>query len=561
MRAVEVDAPVRDGRLNESASRLCRRAIEFATTQVRFPGLFQDDEGRDTLGKFGAVKRRIATMAANLLVIEALGSSDSAAEKSLVAEAFQAIVWDAGQVLGRVSRPESRAFPTLEDAAAWRERGLTLLGEWQADNKEGITLADLQQAQTLLKEWEQIGRLRARLIHIVNDWHRQNPVDEATTAAIAEQLARLDARVSAARVLLMRTQCRLDDGLDVELDIPLLRVWLQETGTALDSLAAQMARPDGEDRPIVEPGTPPPLTRFADFLDAKAVYESGDFLIAPIDLGQPVAVPEMADFGGHPTGHTAMLAALLAQIQQVDQQTRDFATGRPEFRLPCIDWRLRALEEDEFLAAAVLCDVIGLASHAGTRSCQLEIAIAKMLGIETVQHAQELAETIGPAYDSNSSAIAEGASIFQRFLILKTLTTETAPRWAPARPRPRHLAREPLELEALKAAFRQRLDAARALFGQSLWQNPNLQANVFNLAEIAAWLKAADSVLRRLAWLCRRDGTAEDPAPRSPVGACVLARILADLRNRLTRFDIDLAALRRGHYAPHVRAASLLFAT
>jgi hypothetical protein len=51
--------------------------------------------------------------------------------------------------------------------------------------------------------------------------------------------------------------------------------------------------------------------------------------------------------------------------------------------------------------------------------------------------------------------------------------------------------------------MRQRLQAALTLFGQGLWQNPNLQANCFLLAEAAAWIKAADSTLARLAWLSR----------------------------------------------------------
>ena len=153
--------------------------------------------------------------------------------------------------------------------------------------------------------------------------------------------------------------------------------------------------------------------------------------------------------------------------------------------------------------------------------------------------------------------IYEGTSEIQRFLILRDLVNEVAPRWTESAPR--HLAREALELEALKAAFRHRFNAARALFGQSLWQNPNLQANVFALSEAAAWLKAADSVLWRMAWLSRHGRIGDEPALRHLVGARALARADAEVRERLRHFDDDLALLRRGHYAPHVRAASVLF--
>src|SRR5437660_12311137 len=72
--------------------------------------------------------------------------------------------------------------------------------------------------------------------------------------------------------------------------------------------------------------------------------------------------------------------------------------------------------------------------------------------------------------DARVLTIYEGTSEIQRFLILRDLVNEVAPRWVKASP-PRHLAREVLELEALKATFRQRCDAGRALFGPALWQN------------------------------------------------------------------------------------------
>src|SRR5208283_4105096 len=94
----------------------------------------------------------------------------------------------------------------------------------------------------------------------------------------------------------------------------------------------------------------------------------------------------------------------------------------------------------------------------------------------------------------------------QRFFILKDLISEVAPRW-PAKPRPAagYLGPEGLELEALKEEVRQRTRTALESFGQQLWQNPNLQANCFLLAEGVAWMAAAESTLGRLAWLSRLD--------------------------------------------------------
>src|SRR5262249_15873862 len=112
--------------------------------------------------------------------------------------------------------------------------------------------------------------------------------------------------------------------------------------------------------------------------------------------------------------------------------------------------------------------------------------------------------------------------------------------------------------EELKAGVRQRFRAAMEIFGQQLWQNPNLQANCFLLSEAVAWVAAADSTLGRLTWL-RRQTQAAASEPKLEIGRRALARCFTETRRRLQRFDGELTQLRRGHYAPAVRAASLLF--
>src|SRR5207302_997000 len=138
--------------------------------------------------------------------------------------------------------------------------------------------------------------------------------------------------------------------------------------------------------------------------------------------------------------------------------------------------------------------------------------------------------------DARILNIYEGTNEVQRFFILKDLAAEVAPRWSqqPASP-PRHVGREALELEALRGSVRQRIEGALAMFGQELWQNPNLQASCFLLAEAAAWLKAAESTLGRLAWLSRV-GQAEEDADSSPkieLARRALARAGAEVRERL----------------------------
>jgi hypothetical protein len=95
------------------------------------------------------------------------------------------------------------------------------------------------------------------------------------------------------------------------------------------------------------------------------------------------------------------------------------------------------------------------------------------------------------------------------------------------------------------------------MFGQDLWQNPNLQASCFLLSEAVAWLKAADSVLARLAW-GQGPGDKSADSPDSLPARRAWLRCVFEVRNRLRRFDEELAHLRRGFYAEEVRAAGLL---
>lgn len=238
-------------------------------------------------------------------------------------------------------------------------------------------------------------------------------------------------------------------------------------------------------------------------------------------------------------------------------------------------WRLQRLEETRFISEALAFEVVGRFDHAQTRSVRMESAIAKMLVSELWHGMIELAEDIHglPGQtelhlvekrkrDARILNIYEGTNEIQRFFLLKDLATEVAPRWARQGPEgPAHLSREALELEALKGDVRSRVRAALEVFGQGLWHNPNLQANCFLLSEAVAWLKAAECTLFRVAWLDRQAHADEDaePSPRLRIGRQALTRCYAEVRDRLRRFDEELAHLRRGYYAPEVRAASLLF--
>jgi alkylation response protein AidB-like acyl-CoA dehydrogenase/electron transfer flavoprotein alpha subunit len=296
-------------------------------------------------------------------------------------------------------------------------------------------------------------------------------------------------------------------------------------------------------------------------------------------------------------GRAGLGVSGMAQMAGLIERSRSFAQATHGTIPDWVAWRLEQMEEHRFTAEALAYEVVGRFEHPQTKSVRLESAIAKMLVSELLHRVIELAEEIhglpGQTQqhlvekrrrDARVLNIYEGTNEVQRFFILKDLAAEVAPRWSRSPAEPQHLGREALEMEALKVSARQRIEAALGLFGQGLWQNPNLQANCFLLSEVVAWLKAADSTLGRLAWQERvascqlsvvsegSSGLANEGSEvavsllttdnwqlTTAVGRRALARCGSEIRDRLRRFDEELARLRRGSYATEVWAATLLF--
>ncbi|HMC87995.1 MAG TPA: acyl-CoA dehydrogenase family protein, partial [Gemmataceae bacterium] len=274
-------------------------------------------------------------------------------------------------------------------------------------------------------------------------------------------------------------------------------------------------------------------------------------------------------------GRAGLAVSAMAQMSSLIEESRAHAKANVGTIPGWIQWRLERMEEDRFTAESLAYEVVGRFEHPQTKSERMESAIAKLLVSELLHEVIELAEDIhglpGQTQeflvekrkrDARILNIYEGTNEVQRFFILKDLAGEVAARWSRTAPATSagYVGLEALELQSLKGEFHQRLTSALDVFGQQLWQNPNLQANCFLLAEAAAWLKAADSTLGRLAWLERQlaDEDAE-PSPPMHIGWRAAARCQREVQQRLSRFDEELAHLRRGFYAPEVRAASLLF--
>ncbi|MCI0463152.1 MAG: acyl-CoA dehydrogenase family protein, partial [Gemmataceae bacterium] len=316
---------------------LCRRAIEHATTRVQFPGLFHDEDARDTIGKFGSIKKMVAEMAARRYLIETLDHtltptdlSPATAEraalvKALVAEALGtapgSVSYNAGQVFGGTGYSEDDILSKYyRDASAWRflgpdnpttlhRHGARLLEDQEdalsAVRGESELFTDMAQRQALQPPLDALHAQRSRVRALVAEWRAAGLFNDnkALGAEVGDALARQDAYLLGARVLLLRSHARLEAGLTSETEIALLPVWLEASAAALEEFEGAVRRAlvvtrfsgSSTSRPAeaghYEPA--PPVTRYADFLATAISYDSGDFLVKPADPLQPRYVPEM----------------------------------------------------------------------------------------------------------------------------------------------------------------------------------------------------------------------------------------------------------------------------
>jgi electron transfer flavoprotein-quinone oxidoreductase len=322
------------------ARPLCDRAAAHAATRVQFPGLFHDEQARDAIGKFGAIKKMLAEMAARRYLIETVDHNLSPADfsspsvlqaalvKSVVAEALGSapgsITYNAGQIFGGTAFSEDDILAKFyRDASAWRflgpndvetarHHGEDLLRHWRSDGQRLASLPaeaelfdQLAQRKALQAELDKVRVVRGHLRGIVNDWlaetgrgegDRPRSLGMRAAAEMGEALARQDAQLLASKALLLRTHARLERGLASEVEVALLRTWLRRASAAFEEFEAgvrrRLARAQQPEPTAAEP-TVKPLITFAEYLAAPAAYDSGDFIVKPVNPERPRLVPEM----------------------------------------------------------------------------------------------------------------------------------------------------------------------------------------------------------------------------------------------------------------------------
>ncbi len=231
---------------------------------------------------------------------------------------------------------------------------------------------------------------------------------------------------------------------------------------------------------------------------------------------------------------------------------------------------LAIVREETWIAESLAYMVIGQFEHPSTQAVRMESAIAKMLVSELLHSSIEHTEVLfGLASqtrqhlvekrkrDARIINIYEGTNEVQRFLLVKELVGDVLPRW---QQEPIALNSDPIsqQLLDLHQRFREQLQAAAQLFGQGLWQNPNLQPTVFWLAEASAWLLAAQAVAGRLFWLKGCKAKLKQPSC-TETGQLALARCLNEVRWRLQWFAEEWQRIEACQYAATIRTADLMF--
>src|SRR5262249_53808104 len=240
------------------ADLLCRRAIEHAAGRVQFPGLFQDEEARDTIGKFGAVKKMVAEIAARRYLLStldhALSPGDLAQEsarrarlvKALAAEVLGtapgSVSYNAGQVFGGTGYSEDDILSKYyRDASAWRflggpnpliwaNHGGRLLQFWTGPDDplsalpgEAELFDEAAQRKALQASLDALRVQRSRVRSLVGEFLAAKiPESQPERAEVVDALAHQDACLLGTKALLLRTHARLEEGVPSEMELALL---------------------------------------------------------------------------------------------------------------------------------------------------------------------------------------------------------------------------------------------------------------------------------------------------------------------------------------------------
>ena len=313
---------------------LTRRAREHAASRVQFPGSFQDEAGRDTIAKFGAVKQMLAEMESQRILVESLSLLDpgppddpwsgAAVRKILAADAFGAqpgsLSYNAGQIFGGTAFSEDDClakyyrdsspfrFLIAHDDALRAELGRRRLDDVRAGNRL-IPVSPHESA------WLETHRDEGPLAGIVPRWEAACTEIEAWAAGAAAgaddgselaDVVRFHAGSAVARALgikacILRAAWRLECGLAAEATIEATALltdrfvadaprMISEAELLGDVLAVGIdAIAQGDFEPAAEIADAEP---YEEVLATDHAAQSGQWLYQPFDGEQLRYIPE-----------------------------------------------------------------------------------------------------------------------------------------------------------------------------------------------------------------------------------------------------------------------------
>ena len=411
---------------------LLRRAREHASGRVQFPGTFEDEGGRDTIAKFGAVKQMLAEMEAHRYVLETatmapLASDDpwtsKAALKVLASDAFgpgeRSITYLTGQVFGGTAFSEDDVIAKFyRDSAPFR----FLLGHDDALRVEigrarlgaDVLVPVTERENTWLDEAGELGPLEQPVrrfrsaLSILEAW-----ADEA--AGLDDDLGlhaagTMVVRALAVRAVILRAAYRLTAGIPTVALVEAARLLADRLLADAPGFVeeAELARHTmGAGDALIEHGDfhpAPGITDaepYSDIYTSDRAHGSGEWLTEGFDATHPRYVPEHLANDAHLGDYWKELETefreryssqafedlpygrWLEKLHLIPDADLDYMVSRGFMRMPIA----AALGGEEALKARyyILCMLIGRYGDAA-----LSLAIMANTSRETVSRALQL---------------------------------------------------------------------------------------------------------------------------------------------------------------------------
>jgi len=311
------------------------RAVEHAGSRIQFPGMFQDLDGRDAVGKFGAVRAHLAHLEAARLAVETLlrdavwtegdDGLEALVAKVAVTDLFgpdmPSITYRAGQVIGGSAFSEEDVFSKIyRDSSLFphyiRENALlnvaigARLSSRSTSAVEAMS-ADVHLALRSIAERPildfEVKRLREAEERLGTTVRRalERGAGKTVAEVIHDISGELASRLYVWARLLVRAHRRLDGALPAQRYVEAAQLWadiVEERLVALDQeleaagnrveLGGHAFQLEGyPDTPIATDGLGFDYER--DIVKAERGYKSGDFLLRPLDLDAPRYLPEL----------------------------------------------------------------------------------------------------------------------------------------------------------------------------------------------------------------------------------------------------------------------------